>query len=79
MPYEDTNESLSMFIFLPDASSTAIDVLLDQLSPEILDNVFNGHSSVYRPSPYEMTYNENIFVRIPKFAFESGIDLSAVC
>ncbi|XP_031638863.1 serine protease inhibitor 88Ea-like isoform X2 [Contarinia nasturtii] len=73
MPYEDENESLSMFIFLPDASSTAIDVLLDKLSPEILDNVFSGHRSVYRP-----TYiNEEIFVSLPKFSFESRIDLSS--
>ena len=75
MPYEDTNETLSMFIFLPDASSTNIDVLLDKLSPEILDNVFNGHRSVYRPSHI----NENIFVGLPKFSFESEINLHEVC
>lgn len=75
MPYEDENESLSMFIFMPDASSTAIAELLDKLSPEILDNIFSGHRSIYRP-----TYiNENIHVSLPKFSFKSTIDLSSVC
>lgn len=67
-----------MFIFLPDASSTDVDVLLDKLSPEILDNVFNGHSSVYRRY-YIINGTENMEVRVPRFSFESGIDLSAVC
>lgn len=73
MPYEDENESMSMFIFLLDHSPSAMDVLLDKLSPEILDDVFNR-----RPSSHGFFYKDDILVSLPKFLLENSYELSPV-
>lgn len=74
MPYKDENESMSMFIFLPDNSPSAIDVLLDKLSSEILDDVFNR-----RPNRHGLFYKYDIVVSLPKFSLEKSYELSSVC
>lgn len=67
MPYKGENNRFSMYIFLPDKSRTAIDDLLKELSPTILDDVFNG------------TYLETeVYVSFPKFSFEQTSELEKV-
>lgn len=67
MPYKGENNRFSMYIFLPEKSRTAIDELLEELSPNILDDVFNG------------TYLETeVYVAFPKFSFEQTSDLEEV-
>lgn len=72
MPYKDESELISMFIFLPDNSPSAIDVFLDKLSPEILDDVFN-------PNIDGHFYKYDVFVSHPKFSLKRSYDLSSVC
>ncbi|XP_055300576.1 serine protease inhibitor 88Ea-like [Sitodiplosis mosellana] len=59
MPYK--GENFSMYIFLPDNSRTAIDELLEELTPTILDDVFNGTVE---------TWETRVSVSFPKFSFE---------
>lgn len=73
MPYKDENESMAMFISLPDHSPSAMDVLLDKLSPEILDDVFNR-----RPSSYGFFHEDDVLVSLPKFSLENSCELSPV-
>lgn len=68
MPYKGENGSISMFVFLPRSSSTAIDELLDRLSPETLDIIFSG---IGRP--------KKIVLSFPKISFEKRSNLITVC
>lgn len=70
MLYKGENGSISMFVFLPRSSSTAIDELLDRLSPETLDDIF---SDIGRYGP------RKIVLSFPKISFEKRSNLIAVC
>lgn len=66
MPYKGENESISMFIFLPKSTPTAIDELLSKLTPDILDDVFN----------YD--HYGRIIVSFPKFSIDKISKLEKV-
>lgn len=71
MPYKGEN-SVSMYIFLPESTPTAIDDLLNNLTPEILDDIFcNQRNSV-------LTFKE-VYVFFPKFSLEINPKLESVC
>lgn len=67
MPYEGENGTISMFVFLPPSTLTAIDELLEKLTPEILDDALRVH------------YRMKVEISIPKFSFEKTHKLIPVC
>lgn len=68
MPYKGENGTISMFVFLPSSTPTAIDELLETLTPEILDDALNAEYNV-----------KKVQVSIPKFSFEKTHELIPVC
>lgn len=72
MPYKGDNQTVAMYVLLPEDNSTVFD-LLEKLTAEILDDIFNG---VYFGV-------ENVCVlRFPKFSLdkvEFEADLIPVC
>lgn len=62
----------AMYILLPvNNTPTAIDDLLDNLTPEILNNVL-ADDDIYSKF-------RRVSVRVPKFSFEKDFDLASVC
>lgn len=66
MPYKGEDESISMFIFLPVFHVNAIDELLENITPEILDEVFAGG------------LQREVDVEFPKISFERKFELVPV-
>lgn len=66
MPYKGEDESISMFIFLPVFHVNAIDELLENITPEILDEVFEGG------------LQREVDVEFPKISFERKFELVPV-
>lgn len=66
MPYQGEDGSISMFIFLPIFTPTAIDELLAELTPEILDEAFSGG------------LQREVDVEFPKITFERTFELVPV-
>lgn len=66
MPYQGEDGSISMFIFLPIFTPTAIDELLAELTPEILDEAFSGG------------LQREVEVEFPKISFERTFELVPV-
>lgn len=71
MPYQSENEEISMFIFLPQFNTMTVDKLLDNLTPEILDDVFSGRQS----REYHKYVTLPIEVHFPKFSLEKQYGL----
>lgn len=71
MPYQSENGAISMFIFLPKFNTMALDKLLDNLTPEILDDVFSGRQS----RAYHKYGTLTIEVHFPKFSLEKQYKL----
>lgn len=67
MPYQGEDGSISMFIFLPVFTPTAIDEMLGEMTPEILDEVFEGG------------FTREVDVEFPKVSFERTFELVPVC
>lgn len=65
MPYDGANQIISLYV-----KPTAIDDLLQKLTPELLDDIFNGKYFVGV---------EDVFIQFPKFSFEKSADLIPVC
>lgn len=66
MPYKGEDGSISMFIFLPIFTPTAIDELLAEITPEILDEAFSGG------------LQREVEVEFPKISFEKTFELVPV-
>lgn len=66
MPYKGEDGAVSMFIFLPVFTVTAIDELLENITPEILDEVFSGG------------LQREVEVEFPKISFERKFELVPV-
>lgn len=66
MPYKGEDDSISMFIFLPVFHVNAIDELLENITPEILDEVFEGG------------LQREVDVEFPKLSFERKFELVPV-
>lgn len=66
MPYKGEDDAISMFIFLPVFRVNAIDELLDNITPEILDEVFEGG------------LQREVDVEFPKISFERKFELVPV-
>lgn len=66
MPYKGEDGSISMFIFLPIFTPTAIDELLAEITPEILDEAFSGG------------LQREVDVEFPKISFERTFELVPV-
>lgn len=66
MPYKGEEDSISMFIFLPVFHVGAIDELLENITPEILDEVFRGG------------LQREVDVEFPKISFERKFELVPV-
>lgn len=66
MPYKGEDGAVSMFIFLPVFTVTAIDELLENITPEILDDVFSGG------------LQREVEVEFPKISFERKFELVPV-
>lgn len=70
MPYRGANESISMFVFLPvSRAPTAIDEMLNKITPEILDDVFSG----------VILHYVRTHLNFPKFSFDKSPALETVC
>lgn len=67
MPYKGEDGSVSMYIFLPVFTVSAIDELLENITPEILDDVFSGG------------LQREVDVKFPKISFERKFELVPVC
>lgn len=67
MSYKGENGSISMFVFLPPSTPTAIDELIEKLTPEILDKALSN------------LYYERVRISFPKFSFEKTHKLLRVC
>lgn len=68
MPYKGEDERFSMYVFLPPKDPDAIDELLYELTPHILDDVFNSvHQKIL------------VNVYFPKFGIEKSSDMVRVC
>lgn len=68
MPCENENGPVSMFVFLPGSTPTAIDDLSENLTPEILNDVSSG----------ALIRTRDMFVGFPKFSLETESDLKPV-
>lgn len=66
MPYKGEEDAISMFIFLPVFRVNAIDELLQNITPEILDEVFEGG------------LQREVDVEFPKISFERKFELVPV-
>lgn len=66
MPYQGEHGSMSMFVLLPVFTPTAINELLETITPEILDEVLNNQSI------------EEVTVEFPKISFERKFKLVPV-
>lgn len=66
MPYKGEEDSISMFIFLPVFHVDAIDEMLQNITPEILDEVFRGG------------LQREVDVEFPKISFERKFELVPV-
>lgn len=66
MPYKGEDGAVSMFIFLPVFTVSAIDEMLENITPEILDEVFSG--GLQREADIEF----------PKISFERKFELVPV-
>lgn len=66
MPYKGEDGSVSMYIFLPVFTVSAIDELLEKITPEILDDVFSGG------------LQREVDVEFPKISFERKFELVPV-
>lgn len=66
MPYKGEDDSISMFIFLPVFHVGAIDEMLENITPEILDEVFRGG------------LQREVDVEFPKISFERKFELVPV-
>lgn len=66
MPYKGEDDAISMFIFLPVFHVNAIDELLENITPEILDEVFEGG------------LQREVDVEFPKISFERRFELAPV-
>lgn len=67
MLHKGGNGSISMFVFLPTSTLTAIDELLKKLTPEIFDKALSN------------VYYERVQVSFPKFSFKKTHQLLPVC
>lgn len=67
MPYKGEDGSISMYVFLPVFTVSAIDEFLENLTPEILDDVFSGG------------LQREVDVEFPKISFERKFELVPVC
>lgn len=61
----------AMYILLPVNTSTAIDNLMDNLTPEILDDVLSDNDRIYS--------SKRVFIELPKFSLEKESNLVLVC
>lgn len=68
MPYKGDNQTISMYVLLPENKPTAFDDILTKLTPGILNDIFDG---VYFGV-------ENVCVFFPKFSIEKEADLISV-
>ena len=66
MPYKGEEDAISMFIFLPVFHVNAIDELLENITPEILDEVFSGG------------LQREVDIEFPKISFERKFELVPV-
>lgn len=66
MPYKGEDGSISMFIFLPVFTVSAIDEFLEKITPEILDDVFSGG------------LQREVDIEFPKISFERKFELVPV-
>lgn len=82
MSYQGENGWISMYIFLPNSTQTAIDELLTQLTPDILDDILSG----------QYQYKRDVYVEVPRLSFQKtfkfkpvrgkmifSLDLAEVC
>lgn len=75
MPYQGDNQTISMFIFLPN-ESTSIAQLLDGLTAKVLDFVFNEKFS---NTPEFNIYSKELDIIFPKISLEKESLLKPVC
>lgn len=66
MPYKGEDGAISMYIFLPVFTVNAIDEFLENITPEILDEVFDGG------------LQREVDVEFPKISFERKFELVPV-
>lgn len=63
IPFKDDNQTISMYVLLPENRPTAIDDLLVALTLQILDDLFNGE---YYASLCSM------YIHLPKFSMKNS-------
>lgn len=68
MPFKGENGWISMYIFLPNSTQTAIDELLTQLTPDILDDTLTG----------QYQHKRDVYVEVPRFSFEKTFKFKPV-
>lgn len=67
MPYAGEDGSISMFVFLPVFTVNAIDELLENITPEMLDEALSGGQP-----------QDEVDVELPKISFERKFKLAPV-
>lgn len=68
MPLKGDNQTISMYVLLPE-SGTTVEDLLKKITPGFLDDIFKSVN--LKP--------EKIFLRYPLIPFEKEVDLIPVC
>lgn len=68
-PFKGDNQTISMYVLLPDNGTSSVEDLLEKITPEILDDIFKGVNLM----------PEKMFFHYPEIPFEKEVDLIPVC
>lgn len=69
LPFKGDNQTISMYVLLPENGTTAFEDLLKEITPEFLDDIFKGVNL----GP------ESTFLQYPENPFGNEVDLIPVC